>query len=290
MKKTLSALILTITAGGAYAADAVIQAVPFYQADKLEGQQVQPLVRDTGQYWLISSESRGLLLLDEQKNVRARFAGNFETLAWQPAVKLDGKLVDLVVSIDNESATTKLLALDWQTPELRLLQDLPAEEAQLETLCLYAHPQSGHMSLFSVDVQGMAHERIIYDGQRQRLVNVKVRDFPGVLNAKDCAADTASASLYVAEENVGVWRYPASMEADPVREPVAMLAPFGDLQGEITDLALLNDGTLLVISPKGRCLSIYAKDAEAMHWQISGVEEPEAVGVQVEEQRLQRTM
>ncbi|WP_102798777.1 phytase [Bowmanella denitrificans] len=289
MKKTLSALILTITAGGAYAADAVIQALPFYQADKLQGQQVQPLVRDNGQYWLISSESRGLLLLDEQQQVRASFAGNFETLAWQPAVKLDGKLVDLVVSIDNESATTKLLALDWQTPELRLLQDLPAEEAQLETLCLYAHPQSSHLSLFSVDVQGMAHERIIYDGQRQQLVNVKVRDFPGVLNAKDCVADSASASLYIAEESVGVWRYPASMEADPVREPVAMLSPFGDIQGEITDLALLDDGTLLVVSPKARSLSAYRTDTDARHWQLTGMDEPEALGAQLDSEGLTLT-
>ncbi|MBT1066176.1 phytase [Bowmanella sp. Y26] len=290
MKKYLSALTLALVTGGASATDAVLQTVPFYQAENLQGQQVQPLVHGSSQFWLITSESRGLMLLDEQKKVRASFAGNFETLAWQPSIQVGDTLVDLVIGIDNESAKTQILALDWQKPELRWLSDLSPQDAQLETLCVYAHPQSGHLSLFSIDVQGMAHERLIYDAKRRQLVDVQVRNFPGVLNAKDCVADTASANLYVAEENVGVWRYPASMEADPVREPVAMLAPFGDLQGEITDLALVDDGALLVISPKARSLSVYSEDAEAKHWQISGVKEPEAVGVQVEEQRLQLTI
>lgn len=289
MKKYVCALTLILSAGAVVAQEAVLQTEPFYQAENLQGQQVQPLVHGSRQFWLITSESHGLLLLDEQKKVRASFAGNFETLAWQPSIQVGDTLVDLVVSVDNESAKTRVLALDWQKPELRWLTDLPTQDAQLETLCVYAHPQSGHLSLFSLDVQGMAHERLIYDAQRQQLVDVKVREFPGVLNAKDCVADTASASLYVAEENVGVWRYSASMEADPVREPVAMLAPFGDLQGEITDLALLDNGALLVISPKARSLSVYQRDAEAKHWYLSGAQEPEAVGVWAGEQGLQLT-
>ena len=71
-------------------------------------------------------------------------------------------------------------------------------------------------------------ERILYA--------VLVRDLPLGFDAESCRADDLQQSLYVVEESVGVWRYGAEPEADEGREPVAMTAPFGQLQGEIKDL------------------------------------------------------
>ncbi|GAB3031887.1 phytase [Bowmanella dokdonensis] len=261
----------------ALAASSGLTVQRLYQAKNLQGQQIQPIERQNGRFLIISSESQGLMLLDDNNQVLSRVAGNFETLSWLPDLQFDGKSMDLLAAIENETGEVRLMTLDWQGPLLKPLNSLTYPEAQLETLCLCRHPQTGHVSLFSLDVLGMAQERLVFDGENQQWVDLLVRSFPGVVNAKDCVVDAASGSLYVAEESIGVWRYPADMEQDATREPVAMVVPFGELAAEITDLALLDDGTLLITSSQAKSLTLYRRDGQSRTVKLQGLDEPEAI-------------
>ncbi len=51
----------------------------------------------------------------------------------------------------------------------------------------------------------------------------------------------STAELFINEENVGVWAYPAHSEADMVRQAVDLVQPFGSMQGSPSAIAIVDD-------------------------------------------------
>jgi len=86
--------------------------------------------------------------------------------------------------------------------------------------------------------------------------------------------------LYVNEENVGFWRYPADAEAPLQREPVDLVKPFGALTKVAAGMALVPGG-LLALDAEAPALHLYRQSESG--WQADGVlpleglDEPERI-------------
>ncbi|WP_037001043.1 phytase, partial [Pseudomonas fragi] len=97
-------------------------------------------------------------------------------------------------------------------------------------------------------------------------------------------------NLFVNEENVGWWAYPAHAEADVERVPVAMVEPFGNLKKSAGDMALVPGG-LLGLDPEAAQLNLYQQQGKA--WApvasllLAGVTEPEHLALRQTPQGLQ---
>lgn len=217
--------------------------------NKVAGKTAIPIIHQQQQYWLLSSESQGILLTDNAGNLLASFAGNMETLDWRDNIRLGNKNVGLIVTHDTNAERILVLTLDWQTQQLSLLTTLPKTDAQIEALCWYQMPQ-GHLSVFIADTVGSIQQRIMVDGKHQALVDVPVHEFIGAPQTKACAVDDETGALYVVEENIGLWRYSAETESELARELVIAVAPFGPLEGEITGVDVLANGGILVAAPE----------------------------------------
>ncbi len=95
-----------------------------------------------------------------------------------------------------------------------------------------------------------------------------------------CQTDDATAQLYVNEENVGLWRYPADAEAPLQREPVDLRQPFGHLAEAAAGMALVPGG-LLALDPEAPALHLYRQTQDG--WKADGVvaledfDEPEQI-------------
>lgn len=230
------------------------------------------------QHWLVSSESRGLLLLDEQGATLNRFAGNFETLAVRHDVQLGDKLSSLIASVDNEQGDIKLISLTSQGT-FTLENSLVFAEAQVEAVCLFRQPQ-GHISLFAADTLGEVHQFIVYDHDTKQIVTKKVRSFIGVPEVQACSVDDQRELLYLVEGNVGVWQYNANPESDPMRSAVALSSPFGELEGEITDVHVSEDGSIWITTPKSRQIHLVQLENDARHsFTLASLQAPETASV-----------
>lgn len=230
------------------------------------------------QQWLVSSERQGILLLDEQGKTLNRFAGNFETLAVRHNVQLGEKFSSLIASVDNEQGDINIISLD-DKGEFTLQNKIHFAEAQVEAVCMFRQPQ-GHISLFAADTLGELHQFIIYDNDNQQSIIKKVRSFVGVPEVQACSVDDQREFLYVVEGNVGVWQYSANAESDPMRSAVALTLPFGQLEGEITDVHVSEDGSIWITTPESQEVHLVQLENELHHrFTFESLQAPETLSV-----------
>jgi 3-phytase len=200
--------------------------------------------------WLIAGA--GGLHLYTQGSLTLLRAGHFEALDARSGLSYQGRAAALASMIDVGSGDVHVLLLDEAAGDLLSSVTLRYAGAFPETQCLFLQPATGHVSLFTVDARGKLGQRYVYDGDVSRLVDVPVREDIGVPGAQACAVHDTSGSLMIAEESVGVWRYEASEESDPTRTPVLLRAPWGELAGDIEDIAVDRDGGLWALVPERR--------------------------------------
>ena len=231
----------------------------------IAGKVALPVMHQRQQYWLLTSEQQGLLLTDQNGKKLAQYPGNFELLDRRSDVQIADKTWDVLATVDNESGDALLIGLDWPARQFSVLQRI-SHASSIEALCLQTLPQGQtpqrNIALVMADDDGMLTQRIVIDGTQHRVSNVLLRQFVGVPQVKDCVVDDDSQSLYVTEANIGVWRYSAVPEAELTRELVVVTAQQGilssasniRLEGEVTSVEMLADGSLLVATPEQRSL------------------------------------
>lgn len=231
-----------------------LEMTSFAVNNNISGKVAFPVKHQQQPYWLLTSEEQGILLTDEQGQTISHYAGNMEILDWRDNVNLDGKKVGLIATVSKESGQVLILALNWHNQQFSLLTTI-TPTAAIETLCWYTMPQ-GHTGLFMADEQGKVSQRIVVDNHQQRISDVVLRDFVGVPEVKSCAVDDKRDALYLVESNIGVWRYSADPEAELRRELIAVTGDFGQLEGEVSSVNVLDNGTLLVSTPEQQGLWI----------------------------------
>lgn len=215
----------------------------------IAGKVAKPIRHQEQHYWLLTSEKLGLLLADKQGKQLSRIEGHIELLDWRDNVQIGDDTFGLIAALDSNLGQVLLIKLDWQTQQMSELTRFGKSSAQVESLCWYQMPQ-GHLSLFTTDAVGQVAQRIIVDATQNVLTDMLVQNFIGAPQTQSCAVDDQSQSLYLVEENIGVWRYSANHESEFSRELVIATQPHGPIAGEVTYIDVLESGELLVSAPE----------------------------------------
>ncbi|MDN4503044.1 phytase [Alteromonadaceae bacterium BrNp21-10] len=256
--------------------------MPLANNADIAGKSAVPIIHQDQQYWLLTSESLGILLTDSQGQTISRYPGNMELIDWRDNIQVNGQSMGLIATVENESSRTLILGINWQTQSLELLNTLAASNAATEALCWYHMPE-GHLSLFSVDSVGMVQQRLIVNGNTQQLTDTAIREFIGTPESKGCAVDDQQGALYLVEANIGLWRYAADAEAELQRDLVFAAKPNGKLMGEATYVSVLPDSSLLLSAPEQQ--GFWHIDPEqpqaAQFFELSGSKAPESVNALV---------
>ncbi|NNB57548.1 phytase [Pseudomonas fragi] len=276
-------LLACLTAGSVQAAPD-IAAPALQQWSTGKAQALGFLPSGTGDERLAVSKREGLMLLDKQGNTLSRVKGAF--------AGLDSRALGdqvLVASNDKDKQQVALFNLDpkshqWQAPSY-----LPARDYAVNGVCLYQDDAS-NIYLFTVGEEGKGEQWLVAADNRRLPTPLLVRSLPLPPQAKFCKVDDAAQNLFVNEENVGWWAYPAHAEADVERVPVAMVEPFGNLKKSAGDMALVPGG-LLGLDPEAAQLNLYQQQGKA--WApvasltLAGVTEPEHLALRQTPQGLQ---
>ncbi|MGA6107606.1 phytase [Pseudomonas solani] len=226
---------------------------------------------------LAASERNGLLLLDGEGQELARLPGSFSSLDLRSA----GPKGLIAASLDNATQQATLVSLDTGTHRWGRTLQLPARDYAVAGLCLY-RDDARNLYLFLVGEDGHGEQWLVGAGER---LNAEARHVRGLAlppAAEYCQVDDAANRLFVNEENVGLWAYPAHPEADSARVPVDLVAPFGGLAKSAGAMAVVPGG-LLALDPGAARLHLYQQQGEAWNAVASlplpGLEEPERIAV-----------
>lgn len=180
------------------------------------------------------------------------------SLAFDPAGRLNNvDLVDMglqgviVVASDRNdpmSAALRVYRLETAAPRLDLLGTVSGGAGEAYGVCVLG--KAGALHAYSVLKDGTIEEYRIegLDGGAPHAVPVLTRKVP--TQAEGCVVDPRDGTLYVGEEDVGIWRFPAGSAAG---ELVAR-ADGQHLVADVEGLAILPDGTdggVLVASSQG---------------------------------------
>lgn len=226
--------------------------------------------------------ARSLQVVDADGQVLSELAGRFATLDQ----RADERGV-LVATLDKRRQQALLARLDdaqqWSAPHY-----LPKTRFAIEGLCLY-RDEARNDFLFLVGEEGIGEQWLVAEHGRPLAQAQRVRALSLPPQSSFCQVDDSSASLYVNEEGVGLWRYAAAAEAPLLREPVELVAPFGELQ-DAGGMAVLPDA-LLLLDPAAANLHLFQR--HAAQWQraavlnLAGLDEPEQVSARRTAQGLE---
>ncbi len=150
-----------------------------------------------------------------------------------------------------------------------------ATDYSAEGVCLHKNTTNGELLLTGVTEDGVALQyKLKYqDGEIKSVLTdesgapIAVRELQvgGELSA--CIVDDETSTLYVAEQDVGIWAYGADPEDINSRRMVDSIAPLGNLQEiEALELLYMPDGTgYLVVGDEGKGMMFYSRD----DWQVT---------------------
>lgn len=188
--------------------------------------------------WLISTEKQGLVLINEDATKAVLRAGRYEKAASLP-INNDKYFVAAI-----RGNNLDLFTLQQQ--KLELLQTQSEEYDSFVGICLYHEQSSGTVHAILIKDQQQVEQRAVYNLTHSKPMQQSIRNLPISQGLTSCAVDSDNEIIYIAEESIGVWSFTADPEAEMGRKPVALVAPYGKLAGEIKNLSILTDGSLVI--------------------------------------------
>jgi 3-phytase len=212
--------------------------------------------RDPARSLVIGNDKQGALLtygldgkLVQRITSATSFWGNVDV---RQDVPLASGPTD-VVAVAN--AGLRLYTID---PGTRQLSPITRDGNSLDTgggegLCLYDNAD-GKLSVFMVNISGATRQFALKDDGTGQLSLEQVRSFKVGSEAEGCVVDDETRSLYISEENVGLWKYGAEPSSGEDRMMVDEVKPKGHQTADIEGVTLVDDGNgagLIITSSQG---------------------------------------
>lgn len=160
----------------------------------------------------------------------------------------------LVAATDRSDNTIALYLLDPATRRLEPVgEHVPTGFSDPYGLCMYAAPGGEHYVFVNETGSGRFRQWLIEDGAGG-ITATMVREFSVGSQAEGCAADDELGQLYVAEENVALWRYSADPAGGAEREEIDRVGGANGLAADLEGVAIWRGtgGTgFVVVSDQG---------------------------------------
>ena len=177
---------------------------------------------------------------------------------------LGGERVALVVTSDSKTDTLRPYRVDPETRDLTYVASRSLETGLgVAGLCLYASPVSGKYYAFVGDSSGTVQQWELFDDGAGKVAARKVRTLSLNSVTEGCVADDVTGNLFIAQEDVAIWRYGAEPEAGQTRTRVDVVGEGGHLTADIEGLALSygsdGDGYLLASSQGSDTFVVYER-------------------------------
>jgi 3-phytase len=172
----------------------------------------------------------------------------------------------LIVALDRKAGRLRLFARDYAKGATTAIDARPLMLGYSgEGLCLHRSPRDNSLYAFAMGRDGQLDQWLLFETPDGKLDGRVVRRLRLSSEAKFCVADDASGALYVAQKAVGIWRYDADPEAEPV-PAIVDINRLGQIAGEVEGLAIFNGGKgadyLIAANPGRGDYNVYDRSAD----------------------------
>lgn len=173
--------------------------------------------------------------------------------------RLDSRTIDLAVagSRSKEAPGVKVWAIDRESGRLSELSAGPTfrvfDGGQPYGSCVYRSPRDNRAYVFVNDHEGRFEQYLLADAGKGAIKAARVRTFRLSSQAEGCVADQELGILYVAEEDVGIWKFGAEPGDGDRRTVVARVGEHG-LTADVEGLSIYYAGNgrgYLIASSQG---------------------------------------
>ncbi len=204
-----------------------------------------------------SQKKRGIEVYDlAGKRLQVLAVGRTNNVDLRQGVLLGGKRRDIVAGSNRDDGTLTLYEVD---PATRRLNDVAA--APIPTglrdpygLCMYHSAKSGKLYVFINNPDAGEFRQWEIEASGAKLTGKLVREFTVGTQAEGCAADDETGALYIAEEDVGLWRYQAEPDGGTERRQLDSTGEGGHLKADVEGIGIFrgrNGAGYLVVSNQG---------------------------------------
>jgi 3-phytase len=204
-----------------------------------------------------TQKQSGLYVYDLQGRVLQFLAdGRMNNVDVRDGFRLGADTVSLVTA---SNRTTDGISIYRVDPRTRRLVDVanglqPTGFIDPYGLCMYRSAQSGETYVFINGDDGDLRQYRLSDSGNGRVDATPVRDIPFATQTEGCVADDEHGILYIAEEDVGLWRLSAEPDGGSTPTSIATVEGNDALKDDLEGIGLydLGDGRgYLVVSSQG---------------------------------------
>jgi 3-phytase len=196
---------------------------------------------------IIGTQKQGGLLVYDLTGKQIQYLqdGKMNNVDLRSRFPLGNEMVSLV-AVTNR--TNSSIAFYKVNPVSRQLENIAVRTVTVGLrreaygLCMYHDQSSKKFYVFVNDKSGMVEQWEVFADQSEKVNARLVRSFEVGSQTEGCVVDDQSASLYIGEENVGIWKYSANPEGNEIRTPVDTTGKNGHLMADVEGLTIYNGG------------------------------------------------
>lgn len=228
---------------------------------------------------LLSIAAQGLRILDEKLAVLAQLDGRFGSVDYRS----NGQQL-LLSALDLKKQQAAILAFNTASQQWSNPVYIPKRSFKADGICLY-QDESQHQFAFLVGEEGIGEQWLVASQGKPLSTPHLVRRLSFPPQSEYCIVDDSAATLYINEEQVGLWAYDADPEADLVRQPVDVRQPFGGVQQAVAGIAV-SSSAVVALDPEQAAVYRYLRSENSKTgWDtqpllaLPGMDEPKRISL-----------
>jgi 3-phytase len=191
---------------------------------------------------IATNKKGGLYVYDLEGRLQQSLPdGRMNNVDLRDGFPLGGESVSVATASNRSTDSIAVYRIDMATGELTEAAHgvLPTGFADPYGLCMYHSTRTGEYYVFVNDGDtGVFRQWRLFDNGQGRVAAEQVREFSVGSQAEGCVADDETGQLYIAEENVGLWKYAAEPDGGTDRVQIDTTGDGGRLTDDVEGVAL----------------------------------------------------
>lgn len=225
---------------------------------------------------IVATKKNGLMVLNKNGETLSQLKGYFTTLDHRVnaqslmVASVEGDLQQVLVTTLNAQSGF------WNAPLI-----VPKPSFKIEDACLY-EDSAQNTFVFLVGEEGLGEQWLVATQANLLKAAARVRQLSLPPASQFCQVDDQRDTLYVNEENVGLWAYAAHAEAELSREAVAMTKPFGDIAKNVAGMSVAQS-QVFVLDAESEYLHRYdlSRSKKLSAIDVTALNQPENISTRV---------
>jgi 3-phytase len=219
--------------------------------------------------WVVGTDKQGGLHVYDMHGKSRHFAadGKMNNVDLRSGYRLGGRDAVLVTASDRTNKSIAIYSLDTASGQLINIADGVQATGLSDPYgqCMY-RGKGGRTYVFISDPDGLVRQWELIVTRAGKVRAKQVRDIKFGSQTEGCVADDASGTLYVAEEDVGLWRVTAEPVRTAVPASVDKVANNSKLKDDMEGVGLYDlgggRGYLVVSSQGNNSYAVYRREGD----------------------------